>query len=525
MHENREILWPPAADGAASRSEKADGRTSLMHDQGKSDRSVVPMKTPNNAGPPAAEAVEGRGLAKGNTGQQNAPRTQSRTRAPNALDRVREVAVRDRKAKFTALLHHVTIDRLRQAYEALSKDAAPGTDGVTWEGYGAQLDENLRGLHSRLRQGAYRARPSRRVYIPKADGRQRPLGVPTLEDKIVQRAVVEVLNTIYEADFLGFSYGFRPGRSQHDALDALAAGIEMRKVNWVLDADIRGFFDAIDHRWLLRFVEHRIADGRLLRLIRKWLAAGVMEDGKWAQSREGTPQGATISPLLANIYLHYALDLWVQQWRRRHGRGEVIITRYADDFIVGFQHRSDAERFLGDLRERLRRFSLELHPEKTRLIEFGRYAAAHRQEHGLGKPATFNFLGFTHICGKRKAGGFLLTRRTMRTRMQTKLHAVKTELQRRRHQPIPMQGQWLGSVVRGYFAYHAVPTNIRAIDSFRKLVTRHWFHSLRRRSQRTRMNWARMDRLSERWLPRARVLHPWPVQRFEVRTRGRSPVR
>ena len=284
-------------------------------------------------------------------------------------------------------------------------------------------------------------------------------------------------------------------------------------------------FDAIDHRWLLRFVEHRIADGRLLRLIRKWLAAGVMEDGKWAQSREGTPQGATISPLLANIYLHYALDLWVQQWRRRHGRGEVIITRYADDFIVGFQHRSDAERFLGDLRERLRRFSLELHPEKTRLIEFGRYAAAHRQEHGLGKPATFNFLGFTHICGKRKAGGFLLTRRTMRTRMQTKLHAVKTELQRRRHQPIPMQGQWLGSVVRGYFAYHAVPTNIRAIDSFRKLVTRHWFHSLRRRSQRTRMNWARMDRLSERWLPRARVLHPWPVQRFEVRTRGRSPVR
>jgi RNA-directed DNA polymerase len=496
-----------------------------MNERGKSDRPVVPMKSSNNAGQPVAEAAEGRGLAKGNTGQQNAPRTQSRTGAPNALERVREVAVRDRKARFTALLHHVSIDRLRQAYEALSKEAAPGTDGVTWEEYGAPLEENLRGLHFRLRQGAYRARPSRRVYIPKADGRQRPLGIAALEDKIVQRAVVGVLNAIYEADSLGFSYGFRPGRSQHDALDALATGIRRKKVNWVLDADIRGFFDAIDHGWLLRFVEHRIADRRLLRLMRKWLAAGVMEDGKWAQSREGTPQGATISPLLANLYLHYALDLWVQQWRNRPGHGEVIITRYADDFIVGFEHRADAERFLSELRERLRTFSLELHPEKTRLIEFGRYAARQRQAHGLGKPDTFNFLGFTHICAKTKAGKFLLKRRTMQKRMREKLRAVKTELQRRRHQPIPAQGQWLGSVVRGYLAYHAVPTNIHAMHAFRVQVTRHWYRSLRRRSQRTQMSWVRMTTLSERWLPRARVLHPWPEQRFDVRTRGRSPVR
>ena len=496
-----------------------------MNDRGKSDRPVVPMKSPNKAGQPATEAAEGRGLAKGNTDQQNAPRTQSRIRAPSALDRVREVAVRDRKARFTALLHHVTIGRLRHAYDALSKDAAPGTDGVTWKEYGAQLEKNLGELHARLRQGAYRARASRRVYIPKTDGRQRPLGIAALEDKIVQRAVVEVLNAIYEADFRGFSYGFRPGRSQHDALDALATGILRKKVNWVLDADIRGFFDAIDHGWLLRFVEHRIADRRLLRLIRKWLAAGVMENGKWTPSREGTPQGATISPLLANLYLHYVLDLWVQQWRRRPGCGELIITRYADDFIVGFEHRADAERFLSELRERLRTFSLELHPEKTRLIEFGRYAARQRQAQGLGKPDTFHFLGFTHICAKTTAGKFLLKRRTMQKRMREKLRAVKTELRRRRHQPIPAQGQWLGSVVRGYLAYHAVPTNIRTVDSFRKQVTRHWYRSLRRRSQRTRMNWARMTTLSERWLPRARVLHPWPEQRFDVRTRGRSPVR
>ena len=526
MHENREIPRSPAADGAAGRSGKAEGRTPLMDDRGKSDRPVVPLKSPNNAGQPVAEAAEGRGLAKGNTGQQNAPRTQSRiSRAPSALERVREVAVRDRKARFTALLHHVTIDRLRQAYAALSKDAAPGTDGVRWEEYGAQLEENLRGLHARLRQGAYRARPSRRVYIPKADGRQRPLGIAALEDKIVQRAVVEGLNAIYEADFLGFSYGFRPGRSQHDALDALATGILRKKVNWVLDADIRGFFDAIDHGWLLRFVEHRIADRQLLRLIRKWLAAGVMEDGKWAESREGTPQGATVSPLLANLYLHYVLDLWVQQWRSRPGRGEVTITRYADDFIVGFEHRADAERFLRELRDRLRRFALELHPEKTRLIEFGRFAARQRQVCRLGKPETFNFLGFTHICTTTKAGKFLLARRTMQKRMRDKLRAVKIELQRRRHHPVPAQGQWLGSVVRGYLAYHAVPTNIQALNACRVQVTRHWHRALRRRSQRTRMNWVRMTNLSERWLPRARILHPWPEQRFDVRPRGKSPVR
>jgi len=526
LRENREIPVPPAADGAASRTGKAKSRTPAMHGPGKSDRPMVPTKPPNKAGRPAAEVVEGRGLAKGNTAEQNAPRTQSRTRAPSALDRVREAAKKDKEKKFTALLHHVDIDQLRSAFVTLKRDAAPGVDGVTWEQYAEHLEENLRELHLRLHQGAYRARPSRRVYIPKTDGRQRPLGIASLEDKVVQRAVVEVLNAIYETDFLGFSYGFRPGRSQHNALDALAVGIQKKKVNFVLDADIRGFFDAIDHGWLVKFIEHRVGDRRVLRLIQKWLSAGVMEHGKWTDTEMGSPQGATVSPLLANVFLHYVLDLWVQQWRNRSARGDLIVVRYCDDFIVGFQHRSDAERFLKELRERLTKFRLELHPDKTRLIAFGRFALLDQQRRGqAGSPETFNFLGLTHICARSRKGEYQLRRHTMRKRMTAKLHEVSTGMQRRRHQPIPDQGRWLAAVLRGHYAYYGVPTNIDALDSFRREVARGWYRSLRRRSQRSRLDWTRMNRLVARWLPSARIVHPWPSQRFKVRTQAKSPVR
>ncbi len=524
MRENRENLCP-STGGIVDRIGKAKGRTPMMNGQGKSDRPIVPAKPPNKAGSSAAEVVEGRGLAKGNMGQQNVSRTQRRTDAPSALDRVRRAATKDRKAKFTALLHHVTIDRLREAFFSLAKKAAAGVDRVTWEQYGTGLEKNIRELHDRLLRGAYRAKPSRRVYIPKADGRQRPLGIASLEDKLVQRAVVEVLNAIYEVDFFGFSYGFRQGRGQHDALDALATGIQRTKVNWVLDADIRGFFDAIDHEWLMKFVEHRIADKRVLRLIQKWLSAGVVEEGRWTESTTGTPQGAVVSPLLANLYLHYVFDLWIQQWRKTRARGEMIVTRYADDFIVGFQHRSDANEFLGELRERLRKFSLELHPDKTRLLEFGRYAAERRAARGEGRPETFNFLGFTHMCGKSKAGSFVLVRHTMRARMRATLREVKSELQRRRHHSIPEQGAWIASVVRGYFAYHAVPTNVDALNSFKTEVEKLWRKSLRRRCQRDRTNWKRMHALTQRWVPKARILHPWPDERFDVTTRGKSRVR
>jgi group II intron reverse transcriptase/maturase len=427
--------------------------------------------------------------------------------------------------RFTALLHHVTLKRLHVAFLALRRDAAPGVDGETWKQYAEGIEERLRDLHGRLHRGAYRAKPTRRVFIPKPDGRQRPLGIAALEDKIVQRAVAEVMNAIYEEDFLGLSYGFRPGRSPHHALDALAAGIRRKRVNWVLDADIRGYFDAIDHGWLLRFLEHRIADPRFLRLIQKWLSAGVVEEGRRSETEQGTPQGATISPLLANVYLHYVFDLWADRWRRQHARGDVVIVRFADDIVIGFQHRLEAERFWQDLRERFARFCLELHSEKTRLLEFGGLAASNRRKRGLGKPETFDFLGFTHICGKSKKGRFLLTRKTVRTRMRAKLRAVKTELARRRHLSIPQQGAWLGSVVRGHFAYYAVPTNVQALSAFRTEAISHWKRALERRSQRGRVSWTRMARLQNRWVPRARILHPWPEQRFDARTRGRSPVR
>jgi RNA-directed DNA polymerase len=470
--------------------------------------------------------VEERRLDEGNMRQQNARRTQSRdVSASSALERVRQVAAKDRDARFTALLHHVDVDRLRGAYRALSPKAAAGVDGETWESYGQGLEENLRDLHARVQRGAYRAKPSRRAYIPKADGRLRPLGIAALEDKIVQRAVVEVLNAIYEADFLGFSYGFRPGRGPHDALDALTVAIENRKVNWVLDADFRDFFTSLDHPWLVKFLEHRIADKRVLRLIQKWLRAGVIEDGRWTASEEGSPQGATVSPLLANVYLHYVFDLWVQRWRSRRARGEVIVVRYADDVVLGFQHQSDAERFRKDLEQRLTKFGLALNTEKTRLIRFGRFAFQQRAERGLGRPETFDFLGFTHYCAKTRDGRCVVRRRTIKKRMATKLREVKALLKARRHWPIEVQGRWLGAVVRGHLAYYSVPGNIQQVGAFREQVIRHWRAALRRRSQKTRMNWQRMRRLADRWLPRARYTHPWPNERFAARTRVRSPVR
>ena len=519
----------PGEHDDPERDAKASSRTASMAGCGKSDSSIVPEKRTNNAAgpaPDAAEAVEGRGLAKGNPDEHNTPRTQSRDHGvPSALERVREAAKRDKGARFSALMHHVTTDRLRASYLRMKRRAAAGVDGVTWEEYGRDLDGNLERLHQRLRTGAYRAKPSRRVYIPKADGRQRPLGIAALEDKIVQGAVVEVLNAIYEEDFLGFSYGFRPGRNQHQALDALAVAIGRKKVNWVLDADIRSFFDVIDRTWMRRFIEHRIADRRLQRLVEKWLNAGVMEDGQKTSTETGTPQGATISPLLANIFLHYVFDLWANQWRRRNGGGDVIIVRYADDIVVGFQHRWEAERFRSELSARMGRFGLELHPDKTRLIEFGRFAAANRQERGDGKPETFDFLGFTHICGKARNGKFLLVRHTIKKRMRQALEKLKEELKRRMHDAVPEQGRWLRAVVRGYVAYHAVPTNLQALGEFRTEVVRTWLQSLRRRSQKHRLTWRRFNEIVDCWLPRPRTLHPLPDQRFDARTQGRSPVR
>ena len=492
----------------------------MMNGQGKSDRPAVPAKSPNNAGQPGAEGMEGRGLAKGNLPQQNASRTPSRTDAPSALERVRQAAKGDKKLRFTALLHHIySLEMLRGAYFSLKKEAAAGVDGETWRHYGESLEDNLRDLSERLKRGAYRAKPVRRVYIPKADGRQRPLGVTALEDKIAQRATVEVLNAIYETDFLGFSYGFRPGRSPHHALDALYTGLLTRKVNWVLDLDIRGFFDGISHEWLVRFVEHRIADRRVVRLIQKWLRAGVLEDGKHLRVEAGTPQGGSASPLLANIYLHYVFDLWVQAWRRKRAHGDVIVVRFADDIVLGFQVKSDAEQFWAELTERFRKFALELHPVKTRLLEFGPFAVASRKRRGEGKPETFNFLGFTHICGKKRSNGmFTVVRQTIRKRLQAKLSEVKTELRRRLHHPVPEVGQWLRSVVSGHFRYYGVPMNAPALHIFRFQIGWLWHRALSRRSQNGRILWDRMRRLINRWLPPVRIYHDYPLRRLGVVT-------
>jgi RNA-directed DNA polymerase len=518
MRENREIPRSPVRLITGRDAQGTPGGTPEMHERGKSDGPVVPANLPNNAAGAVAEVGEGRGSAKGNTASKTPPGRSAGPGASSALERVREVARRDKDARFTALLHHVDLVRLRKAYWAIRPQAAPGVDKVTWADYGQDLEANLRDLHARVQAGRYRAKPSRRVYIPKADGRQRPLGIASLEDKIVQRAVVEVLNAVYEVDFRGFSYGFRRGRTPHDALDALTVGITSKRVNWVLDADIRDFFGQLDHAWLRRFLRHRIADERVLRLIDKWLTVGVVEDGQWTGCDEGSPQGASVSPLLANIYLHYVLDLWVAWWRDHHAHGEVIIVRWADDFVVGFEDEQDARQFLEELRERFAKFGLELHPDKTRLIEFGRHAAWKRRKRGAGKPETFDFLGFTHICATNRAGRFWIKRITIAKRMRAKLAEIKIELKRRWHHPIPEQGQWLASVLRGHFAYYAVPGNSDAVNDLRFQAIRLWRKRLRRRSQRARLNWVRMKRIANRWLPRPRVMHPFPEVRFAART-------
>jgi RNA-directed DNA polymerase len=492
----------------------------MMNERGKSDRPVVPVKSSNNIGQPMAEGIEGRGLTKGNPQQQNAPRTQSRTDAPSALERIRQAASKDKEMRFTALFHHIYApEALRTAYLCLKREAAPGVDGETWRHYGEDLESNLQDLSHRLKQGAYRAMPVRRVYIPKADGQLRPLGVTALEDKIVQRAAVEVMNAIYETDFLGFSYGFRPKRSQHNALDALYTGLLTKKVNWVLDLDIRGFFDAISHEWLVKFIEHRIADRRVVRLIQKWLNAGVLEDGIRTRKEEGTPQGGSASPLLANIYLHYAFDLWAQAWRQKQAHGDVIVVRYADDIVVGFQNEADAKQFLAELTGRFRKFNLELHPDKTRLLEFGPFAARNRKRRGKGKPETFDFLGFTHICGKKRSNGyFTVLRQTIRKKLQAKLNSVKAELRLRMHAPVQDTGKWLRSVVSGHIRYYGVPMNSHALKAFRYKVGWLWHRALSRRSQNGRVPWDRMRRLIDRWLPPVRVYHPFPLRRMGVIT-------
>jgi group II intron reverse transcriptase/maturase len=433
-----------------------------------------------------------------------------------ALHRVRQAARQTKKEQFTALLHHISLDTLRTAFYALKRKAAPGVDGVTWQDYEADLEPRLADLHGRVHRGAYRPQPSRRAYIQKADGSQRPLAIAALEDKIIQGATVMVLNAIYEGDFCGFSYGFRPGRGPHDALDALSVAITSRKVNWILDADIRNFFGAVSQDWLVRFLEHRLGDKRIIRLIQKWLKAGILEDGVVTVDDRGTGQGSVVSPLLANIYLHYCLDLWAERWRRREARGAMIIVRYADDLVVGFEHEDDACRFLDAMRARLKEFALSLHPDKTRLIEFGRFAAADRKRRGFGKPETFTFLGFTFICGQSRQGRFQLQRKTRRDRMRIKLQDIKVELRRRMHQPIPAQGSWLRQVVTGHLAYFAVPTNSRALSAFRHYVTDLWRRTLRRRSQRDGFTWDRMRTLADDWLPKPRILHPWPEKRFAV---------
>lgn len=461
--------------------------------------------------------MERREGAKGNTIEDRTCRTQSRESVFSGLERVRKRAKQEKKARFTALLHHVDIELLSVAYGHLRRDAAPGVDGLTWKQYGQDLESRLSDLHARIHRGAYRAQPSRRTFIPKEDGSLRPLAVAALEDKIVQRAVVEVLNAIYEEDFLGFSYGFRPGRSQHDALDALTVGILRMKVGYILDCDIRSYFDSVSHEWLVRFLEHRVGDPRMIRLIRKWLKAGVMYEGGWESNETGTPQGSVISPTLANVFLHYVFDLWAAQWRRRNASGNVIVVRFADDTVVGFENRTDATRFLVDLRERMERFKLTLHPEKTRLIEFGRFAARDRARRGLGKPETFNFLGFTFICGRCRAGTFHLKRKTRRDRMRARLREIKEELRRGMHEPIPRQGQWLAKVVRGYFAYHSVPTNRQRMNAFRCYVMKLWHRTLRRRSQKDFTSWERIRKLAADYLPPVRTLHPWPTDRFAVK--------
>jgi RNA-directed DNA polymerase len=516
MHENRETSETPAAQPGRRSAGEGSGHTARTYVCEESHSGVVPMNHSNKDGASLAENEEGRPLIKENAGQPNTCPTQSgEACVSQGLTGVRK-AVRDsnKEMRFTALLHHLTVGLLRESFYSLKRKAAPGVDGVTWQEYERDVEDRVVDLHGRVHRGAYRAKPSRRVYIEKADGRKRPLGVATLEDKIVQHAVSTILNQIYEEDFLGFSYGFRPGRSPHDALDGLSYALLKKKVNYVLDADISSFFDTLDKGWLVQFVEHRVADLRILRLIQKWLKAGVMEDGKWSEAKTGSPQGSVISPLLANIYLHYSFDLWVNTWRKKWAQGEVVVIRFADDTIVGFQYQTDADRFLENLRERLGKFGLELHPDKTRRIEFGRFAEQNRKRRGEGKPETFDFLGFTHISGKNGLGRFAVRRTTIRKRMRAKLRQVKQQLRERMHDPVPQTGAWLQSVVQGYFNYYAVPGNLTSLGVFRNRVLVLWWRALRRRSQRHRISWTRTLTLAQRWLPPPHLLHSFPDARF-----------
>src|ERR1700716_2972182 len=450
----------PCPDRQAGPVHEGNSRTMNMHADENSDGVIVPEKRPNKEGLPSAEAVEGRTPPKGNGDETAAARTLRRDNASNGLIAVRRAARQSKSVRFTALLHHITIDLLKRSYLSLERDSAPGIDGVTWQTYGENLEEKLEDLHDKVHRGSYRARPARRTYIPKADGSKRPLSILCLEDKIVQQAVATVLEAIYEEDFLGFSYGFRPGRGQHDALDALHAGILRRQVNWVLDADIRGFFDAMAHAWIIRFLKHRIADKRILRLVAKWLRVGVVEAGRVIRSERGAPQGAVISPILANIYLHYVFDLWVHQWRLTKASGDMIVIRYADDTIVGFQHEHEARAFLDDLKERIRKFELALHPDKTRLIRFGRHTAKQREKLGEGKPETFDFLGFTHFCTRsRKWGTFVIGRKTIKKRMRAKMQAIKIELRKKMHDPVARTGVWIQQMLQGHLNYFAVSGN------------------------------------------------------------------
>jgi RNA-directed DNA polymerase len=517
MHENRETSGMPVGNEDSRPAGEGDSHTARTHITEESDSGIVPMNHSNQDGKPSAESEEGRPLIKENAHQSGTHPTQSGARVSQGLGGVRRAAREGKETKFTALLHHLTVDLLRESFYALKRKAAPGVDGVTWQEYETGLEGRLVDLHSRVHRGAYRAKPSRRVFIPKPDGRQRPLGVAALEDKVVQQAVVTILNQIYEEDFRAFSYGFRPGRSQHQALDALTVALKRRKVSYVLDADIRGFFDHIDHGWMMKFVQHRVADPRILRLIQKWLKAGVMEEGQWSETEMGTPQGAVISPLLANIYLHYVFDLWVDVWRKKCAQGDVIVIRYADDSVLGFQHRAEADRFLEDYQERLGKFGLELHPDKTRRIEFGRYAEERRKRRGEGKPETFDFLGFTHISGTSRKGYFTVKRKSSGKRMRAKLRQIKQQLRSRMHHPVAQTGKWLKSVVQGYFNYHAVPGNTDRLGVFRERVTRLWRRTLLDRSQKHRLPWTRMHLLAVRWIPQPRVLHPYPECRFAAR--------
>jgi RNA-directed DNA polymerase len=514
MHENRETSETPAAQPSRRSAGEGQSHKARAYVSEESHNGIVPMNHSNKDENTLAESGEGRPLIKENAGQPNTHPTQSGKRVSQGLAGVRKAARDNKEMKFTALLHHLTIDLLRESFYSLKRKAAPGVDGVTWQEYEDGLEDRLTDLHGRVHRGAYRAKPSRRVYIEKADGRQRPLAVPAIEDKLVQQAVVTILNQIYEEDFLGFSYGFRPGRSQHDALDALSYALLKKKVNYVLDADIRGFFDNLDKSWMIKFVEHRVADPRILRLIQKWLNAGVMEEGKWSDTQTGSPQGSVISPLLANIYLHYAFDLWVDVWRKKWAQGDVVVVRYADDIILGFQHQTEADRFLENFRERLEKFGLELHPDKTRRIEFGRFAEQNRERRGEGKPETFDFLGFTHISGKNRLGRFTVRRKTIRKRMRAKLREIKQQLRERMHDPVRQTGQWLKSVVQGYFHYYAVPGNLDSLGVLRHRVSVLWWHTLRRRGQKRSISWTRTLALAYRWIPHPRVLHPYPATRF-----------